>query len=162
MAEGEGAGRKPGVTNAEIEKRKHIVFELMLQGYRPPQVFDLIVANRALKSAENANDRKRYRPDLDWDVQPNQVGEYYRDATERLREMNLEDGRSEFRKSVIRNDDLYRRALAAGDLSTCRQLEKDRRLLLGLDAFEHGVGKSSGPVVQRTAIELPGGQILEI
>lgn len=164
MSERKKPGRKPGVTMAEIEQRKRLVFEMMVkQAMRPTDIHDYITTNRALKDHPDPELRAKFNPKYDWDVQYNQVQEYYEEATHRLRSVNLLDAHSEYRKAVIRNEDLYRRAVSKGDMSTARQLEKDRQALVQYNAFDHGqMTKSEGPAIEKATIELPGGAFLEL
>ena len=164
MSERKKPGRKPGVTMAEIEQRKHLVFEMMVkQAMRPVDIHDYIVANVALKTHEDPELRKRYNPKYDWDVTVRQIEAYYEDARQALRTVNLLDAHAEYRKAVIRNEDLYRRAVSKGDMSTARQLEKDRQALVQYNAFDHGqMTKSEGPAIEKATIELPGGAFLEL
>ncbi len=132
----------------------------MLQGLRPNQIFDLILANRAAREPSSPG-HARYRPELDWNVQYNQVLEYYHQATERLREHNFMEGKLAYRQSVLRYEDLFRRALNTGDIRTARMVLRDRDALLKLDAFQHGTDDSSKKA-GKTTIELPGGMSLDL
>lgn len=158
-----GQGRKPGVSDIDIEHRKTVVFELMLQGYRVPQIEGLIAANRRAKDSTDAAERAKYRPELDWDVQPRQLREYYRDAHAMLKDEFACDRRDEFRRYQLRIEDLLRRALNAGDITNARHLLKDKRSLLELNYFDHGgddpaTGAGAGaPTDTGAVIELPGG-----
>lgn len=153
----QGQGRKPGVTNAEVARRVQLVYEMMLQGMRPQNIEDLIHANRAAKGTN------KYRAELDWDVQFNQLCEYHRQATAMLKEEHVIERSALFRQSILRFEDLYRRALAVGDTRAARQHLKDRNALLDLNAFDHG---GEGPTAPKgdesVVIELPGGRSLKL
>lgn len=149
----------------DIEARKTLVFELMLQGYRVPQIMSLIAANRLARDSKDAAERARYRPELDWNVQERQVREYYREASAMLRDEFLHERKDEFIRTRLQFEDLYRRCLQVGDMTNARHLLKDRRLLLGLNDFDHGgdggQGKG-GTVDERVTIKLPGGLSVDL
>lgn len=152
----------------DIEHRKTIVFELMLQGYRVPQIEALIAANRRAKSSTKAEERAKYREDLDWDIQPRQLREYFRDASAMLRDEFVFERRDEFARTRLQLEDLYRRALSKNDLTNARHVLKERRSLLELNHFDHGddggaqTGKGKGAPDDKAVIELPGGQFIEL
>lgn len=155
-----GAGRKAGVTKAEIERRVGIVYELSLQGYSPTALLRLIVDNRAKKGDPKKG--HEYRQELDWDVRISQIQHYFKLAADRLRGEALEDGVTLYRRSIKRREDLLRLARSKGDLTNVRATLNDLDRLTGVNSFDHGAQTPKGEQVQRPAIELPGGLTLEI
>lgn len=157
--DGNGGGRNKGVTNAEVETRVHLVYEMMLQGLRPNNIVDLLRAN------EQARGTTKYRPELDWQVEPRQVRDYYARAWDMLKAEQVEDRRAMFVQSIRRFDDLYRRALAANDTRAARQHLNDRNRLLELNYFDDGGVPGANKLAQgdpEVVIELPGGRTFRL
>lgn len=155
-------GRKEGTTLGEIEERVTLTFELMLRGMRPHRIWEFLVANVQAKTHENPTVRAKYRAEYDWGVTRRQVDRYYLDACERLKSMHVIDGHSALRRSLLRKEMLLDMAVSKGDLTNARGLEKDIDRLLALDVFEHGAGSGGVKREERTSIQLPGGNKLDL
>lgn len=149
---GETRGRH-GTRQAEIERRKQMTFEFMLQGLRPYQIYELVRTNSELPPGHPER-----REDLAWNVSQDTIEYYHTWALQRLREIQLIDGRTAYRQSVMRYDELYRRCLEAKDYRGARQALESRDRLLRLDAFTHGDDDGTKPAQAEAAvIELEGG-----
>lgn len=152
-------GRKPGVSAAQVEQRRQLVFEMMLQGMRPVHIDQLIQQNAEAKGTT------KWKKELDWNVGRTMIERYYIDALDMLRDVSVVDARAGYRRNLLRLEELYRRCLAKGDENNARACLKDIERLQGLNAFDHSSptpDKAGGPVADTVGIELPGGQVLMI
>jgi len=130
------------ITDAEMALRVDEIFNLLLQGLGRRQILRFVAEQRS-----GGVDR-RGEPLPDWNVQSRQVDNYMAAATRRLKRAGRTQRDLEMGRAVARLHDIYAKAAARGDLTACRQVQKDLTELLGLNAPDQLeiMGKDGGMI----------------
>lgn len=103
------------ITNAELDERVSIIFELLCKGVTSHEIFQYVSKN------------------YEWNVSERQLYNYLGKANEKFKELSEKHKDIEFGKSVTRLNLLFYRSLKIQDYKTCLQIQKEIGLLFGLN-----------------------------
>lgn len=120
-------------TNAEVERRVSIIYELMLRGYSRPQIHQYVSKRRLIPVPESA-DPNSWDPNVEpsWDVETRAIDEYMARARELMR-VKAQTVRDEsLGRTLERREDLYQQAREHMDLKTALAIDQDTARLLDL------------------------------
>lgn len=139
--------------NAEVQRRVQLVYKMIVDGMASYRIVQIIAENQT-----NADAGKPHDPDLIWNVNERQIRYYYKKAENLFAETQAMARESAFGRSLIRMNEIYRRALVKGDLQSAHRAELRLQELLGVDG-EQAAGTGAD---EPTTIILPSGKQIMI
>lgn len=120
-------------TNAEVERRVSVIYDLMLRGYSRPQIHQYVSKRRFIQVPESP-DPDYWDPNVEpsWDLSPRAIDEYMARARELMR-VKAQTMREEvLGRTLERREDLYKEAREHMDLKTALTIDQDTARLLDL------------------------------
>jgi hypothetical protein len=120
-------------TNAEIERRVTIIYELMLQGWTRAQIHQY-VSKRKHNPVVGPVDPDTWDPNQEpgWDIGTRAIDEYMSRAKELMREFAITKRDEVLGRTLERREDLYKQAREHMDLKTALAIDQDTARLLDL------------------------------
>jgi hypothetical protein len=120
-------------TNAEVERRVSIVYDLMLKGYNRTQIHQYVSKRKVITVLEST-DPTYWDPNIEpsWDVETRAIDEYMSRARDMMR-VKAQTVRDEsLGRTLERREDMYKEAREHMDLKTALAIDQDTARLLDL------------------------------
>lgn len=120
-------------TNAEVERRVSIIYDLMLRGYNRPQIHQYVSKRKPLQVPESP-DPNHWDPNVEpsWDIETRAIDEYMARARELMRAKAQTVRDEALGRTLERREDLYQQAREHMDLKTALAIDQDTARLLDL------------------------------
>lgn len=120
-------------TQAEVERRVSIIYELMLKGYSRPQIHQYVSKRKSIPVLESP-DPDYWDPTVEpsWDIETRAIDEYMARARELMRAHSQTIRDEAMGRTLERREDLYKEAREHMDLKTALAIDQDTARLLDL------------------------------
>ena len=156
----------PKTSKEEVANRVSLVAELILRGYTPTSLVEMVKENLRLKNSNQPEFKRRYRPELDWGVEEITIRRYYKQALAKVQEIEKATIEQDLAITLHQYNDLYRRCLNEGRYSVAARILHDKAQLLGLDAFfvksDADDGASAVDDEPTAQVKLPDGTTIDL
>jgi hypothetical protein len=120
-------------TNAEIDRRITVIYELMLKGYTRAQIHQYVSKRKHIPVVGSV-DPDTWDPNVDpgWDIGTRAIDEYMSRARELMKEFAITKRDEVLGRTLERREDLYKEAREHMDLKTALAIDQDTARLLDL------------------------------
>jgi len=123
------------VTKVEKQNRVELCMAMLLEGYRPGEIFHFISQKPTEKVATSI--KRRYQTTLPWNITHRQLGNYLKVATAEIEKSVEKNIERVFTTSAARLDHLYKRAIERGESKLGLAVMREFNSIYGLHKKQH-------------------------